>query len=84
MPHHLNLKKRKELYYHLCLILNTLCILLLTAGSGVLLYYLGMEPVGAVAISFVLFWGYAWLQQHYLSRFINVGLGKWLRVDEEE
>ena len=54
-----------------CGICNVLLLLILTIVTGIILYHVFERVFAAVLISFVFFWGYAWIEEKWLSKYVN-------------
>ena len=75
--------KKISIYSDICGVLNLMTVLLMTVGSGFIIHFIGFGIVSAFIGCFVLFWVYAWIEEHYLSRFINVAVEKIMKIDIE-
>ena len=76
--------KKFSIYSDICGVLNLITVLLMTVGSGFIIHFIGFGIVSVFIGCFVLFWVYAWIEEHYLSRFINVAIGKIMKIDLEK
>lgn len=75
--------KRISVASDICAVLNLMTVLLMTVGSGFIIHFIGFDIVSVFIGCFVLFWVYAWIEEHYLSRFINAAVEKIMNVDIE-
>ena len=75
--------KKISIYSDICGVLNLMTVLLMTVGSGFIIHFIGFGIVSVFIGCFVLFWVYAWIEEHYLSRFINVAVEKIMKIDIE-
>ncbi len=58
-------------YATVCGVCNVLITLILTIITGIIIYHIFERVYAAVLISFVLFWGYAWIEEKWISKYIN-------------
>jgi uncharacterized membrane protein len=73
--------KKWSIYSDICGLLNLLTTLLMTVGSGFIIHFIGLDIILVIIGCFVLFWVFAWIEEHYLSRFINAAVEKIMKVD---
>ena len=79
-----NCSKRISVASDICAILNLMTVLLMTIGSGFIMRFIGLGTIPVVICCFVLFWVYAWIEEHHLSRFINTAVEKIMKIDIEK
>lgn len=59
-------------YANVCCVCNVLITLVLTIITGIILYHIFKSVFAAVLISFIFFWGYAWIEEKWLSKYVNM------------
>ena len=64
-------KMKNNSYATVCGICNVLITLILTTVTWIILYHIFESVFAAVLISFVFFWGYAWIEEKCLSKYVN-------------
>ena len=53
------------------LVFNLLTVVILTAATVIILSFFHVPIILTIVISFILFWGYLWIEEHYISLFVN-------------
>lgn len=76
-----NCPKKDLLYSDICFICNTAAILFMTVAAGVLITLITHKIGYAILTCPILFWIFAWIVEHYLSEFINIPVGKIMKID---
>lgn len=61
----------KDKYGTTCVVLNSLMVLLMTAVTVVIQILFGVPLLVIIFDSIVLLFLYAWIEEHYISRFVN-------------
>lgn len=76
-----NIKRDK--YSTTCVIFNSLTVLLMTAVAIVIQILIGVPVLVIILISIVLFFIFAWIEEHYISRFVNTLVEKTIKEDPD-
>lgn len=58
-------------YANVCGVCNVLITFILTIVTRIILYHIFKSVFAAVLISFIFFWGYAWIEEKWLSKYVN-------------
>ena len=62
-------------YSTACCVCNVSITLILTIITGIILYHIFERVYAAVLVSFVLFWGFAWIEEKWISKYVNSIVG---------
>ena len=62
---------KKDKYGTTCVVYNTLMVLLMTAVTVVIQILIGVPLLVIIIVSIVLIFVFAWIEEHYISRFVN-------------
>ena len=73
--------KMKDKYGTTCIVFNSLMVLLMTAVTVVIQILIGVPLLVMIIVSLVLLFLYAWIEEHYISRFVNALVEKVLKED---
>jgi len=55
----------------------------MTVATGLIIALITKRIIYSLFICPVIFWGYAWIEQHYISEYINGFIGKIMKIDIE-
>ena len=70
-------------YINTCTILNIETILLMAAITAVILILIGIDITISVIIAIVLIFPFAWVEEHFISRYINTLVERVLKYRPE-
>ena len=71
----------KDKYGTTCFIFNILTLLLMTVVTVVIQILIGVPLLVIIIVSIVLFFLYAWIEEHYISRLVNTLVEKAIKKD---